>query len=68
MPVGSNASTSFTVPARHEIVLDGKTSRSLDQRRNQMKKITVRKAGTVRLTSAAASCYCHGTGPRLVLV
>ena len=30
-----------------------------------MKKITVRKAGTVRLTSAAASCYCGGTGPRL---
>jgi hypothetical protein len=28
-----------------------------------MKKITVRKAGTVRLTSAAASCYCGGTGP-----
>jgi hypothetical protein len=28
-----------------------------------MKKITVRKAGTVRLTSAAASCYCAGTGP-----
>jgi hypothetical protein len=25
-----------------------------------MKKITVRKAGTVRLTSAAASFYCHG--------
>jgi hypothetical protein len=25
-----------------------------------MKKITVRKAGTVRLTSAAASSYCHG--------
>ncbi len=25
-----------------------------------MKKITVRKTGTVRLTSAAASCYCHG--------
>jgi hypothetical protein len=30
-----------------------------------MKKITVRKAGTVRLTSAAASCYCGGTGIRL---
>jgi hypothetical protein len=29
-----------------------------------MKKITVRKAGTVRLTSAAASCYCGG-GPVL---
>jgi hypothetical protein len=25
-----------------------------------MKKITVRKTGTVRLTSAAASFYCHG--------
>jgi len=25
-----------------------------------MKKITVRKAGTVRLTSAAASAYCCG--------
>jgi hypothetical protein len=25
-----------------------------------MKKITVRKAGAVRLTSAAASFYCHG--------
>ncbi len=25
-----------------------------------MKKITVRKTGAVRLTSAAASCYCHG--------
>jgi hypothetical protein len=25
-----------------------------------MKKITVRKTGTVRLTSAAASAYCHG--------
>jgi hypothetical protein len=25
-----------------------------------MKKITVRKAGAVRLTSAAASAYCHG--------
>jgi hypothetical protein len=25
-----------------------------------MKKITVRKTGTVRLTSAAASGYCHG--------
>jgi hypothetical protein len=29
-----------------------------------MKKITVRKAGTVRLTSAASSCYCGG-GPVL---
>jgi len=27
-----------------------------------MKKIAVRKAGTVRLTSAAGSCYCGGTG------
>jgi hypothetical protein len=27
---------------------------------NNMKKITVRKTGTVRLTSAAASAYCHG--------
>ncbi|MEU6401625.1 hypothetical protein [Streptomyces sp. NPDC046985] len=26
-----------------------------------MKKIAVRKAGTVRLTSAAASAYCCGT-------
>ncbi|GGW32242.1 hypothetical protein GCM10010503_05010 [Streptomyces lucensis JCM 4490] len=26
-----------------------------------MKKIAVRKAGTVRLTSAAASTYCCGT-------
>ncbi len=26
-----------------------------------MKKIVVRKAGTVRLTSAATSCYCGGT-------
>jgi hypothetical protein len=25
-----------------------------------MKKITVRKPGTVRLTSKAASAYCHG--------
>ena len=25
-----------------------------------MKKITVRKAGAVRLTSAAGSAYCHG--------
>jgi hypothetical protein len=33
------------------------------QKGNTMKKITVRKAGTVRLTSAAASCYCQGTGP-----
>jgi hypothetical protein len=23
-----------------------------------MKKITVRKVGTIRLTSASASCYC----------
>ncbi|MEY9877811.1 hypothetical protein ABH931_007335 [Streptacidiphilus sp. MAP12-33] len=29
-----------------------------------MKKITVRKAGTVRLTSAASACYCGG-GPVL---
>jgi hypothetical protein len=26
--------------------------------RNDMKKITVRKAGAIRLTSAAASSYC----------
>jgi hypothetical protein len=26
-----------------------------------MKKFTVRKAGTVRLTSAATTCYCGGT-------
>jgi hypothetical protein len=32
-----------------------------------MKKITVRKAGTVRLTSKAGSCYCAGTGPRLAI-
>jgi hypothetical protein len=25
-----------------------------------MKKIAVRKAGTVRLTSAATTCYCGG--------
>ncbi len=25
-----------------------------------MKKITVRKAGTIRLTSASLACYCHG--------
>jgi hypothetical protein len=25
-----------------------------------MKKITARKVGTVRLTSAAAPCYCGG--------
>jgi hypothetical protein len=67
MPIGSNASTKFTLPERREIVLDGNISRSPRPRRKQMKKITVRKAGTVRLTSAAASCYCHGTGPRLVL-
>jgi hypothetical protein len=30
-----------------------------------MKKIAVRKAGTVRLTSASASAYCCGTGPVL---
>jgi hypothetical protein len=28
-----------------------------------MKKIAVRKAGTVRLTTTAASTYCCGTGP-----
>jgi len=27
-----------------------------------VKKITVRKAGTIRLTSAAASTYCGGGG------
>jgi hypothetical protein len=27
-----------------------------------MKKIAVRKAGTVRLTTAATSAYCGGTG------
>jgi hypothetical protein len=27
-----------------------------------MKKITVRKAGTIRLTSASASTYCGGIG------
>jgi hypothetical protein len=27
---------------------------------NAMKKITARKVGTVRLTSAAAPCYCGG--------
>jgi hypothetical protein len=32
---------------------------------DKMKKIAVRKPGTVRLTSAAASTYCGGTGPRL---
>jgi hypothetical protein len=36
------------------------------KKERSMKKITVRKAGAVRLTSAAASCYCHGTGPILV--
>ncbi len=25
-----------------------------------MKKIAVRKAGTIKLTTTAASCYCHG--------
>lgn len=29
-----------------------------------MKKFTVRKAGTVRLTSASTTCYCGG-GPVL---
>ncbi len=33
-----------------------------------MKKIAVRKAGTVRLTSAAGSCYCGGTGTVPILV
>jgi hypothetical protein len=33
-----------------------------------MKKIAVRKPGTVRLTSVAASTYCAGTGPRIVFV
>lgn len=33
-----------------------------------MKKIAVRKAGTVRLTSSAGSCYCGGTGTVPVLV
>ena len=42
-------------------VRDGVTS----SKESSMKKITVRKAGTVRLTSAAASCYCGG-GPILV--
>jgi hypothetical protein len=27
-----------------------------------MKKIAVRKAGTIKLTTTAASCYCHGLG------
>jgi ribosomal protein S12 len=31
-----------------------------------MKKIAVRKAGTVRLTSAAASAYCCGTGTIII--
>jgi hypothetical protein len=30
------------------------------EKESVMKKITVRKAGTVRLTSAAASAYCCG--------
>jgi hypothetical protein len=29
-----------------------------------MKKITVRKAGTIRLTSAGASTYCGGIAVR----
>jgi hypothetical protein len=29
-----------------------------NQKEKHMKKITVRKAGTVRLTSSAASAYC----------
>jgi hypothetical protein len=29
-----------------------------------MKKITVRKAGTIRLTSAGASTYCGGISVR----
>jgi hypothetical protein len=34
-----------------------------------MKKITVRKAGTIRLTSASLTCYCAGiTPPHPVLV
>jgi hypothetical protein len=34
----------------------------------KMKKITIRKAGSVRLTSAATAAYacCGGTGPVLV--
>lgn len=32
----------------------------LGEKESAMKKITVRKAGTVRLTSAAASAYCCG--------
>ncbi|MDH6574490.1 hypothetical protein [Kitasatospora sp. MAP5-34] len=35
--------------------------RSAREKENSMKKIAVRKAGTVRLTSAAASAYCCGT-------
>jgi hypothetical protein len=34
-----------------------------------MKKISVRKAGTIRLTSASLTCYCTGiTPPHPVLV
>ncbi len=32
-----------------------------------MKKIAVRKAGTVRLTSSAGSCYCGGTGTPILV-
>ena len=29
---------------------------------NAMKKIAVRKAGTIKLTTTAVSTYCHGLG------
>jgi hypothetical protein len=39
---------------------------STHEKGTTVKKIAVRKAGAVRLTSAAASAYCGGTGPVLV--
>jgi hypothetical protein len=40
--------------------INGRRSCTTGEWEFPMKKITVRKAGTVRLTSAAASAYCCG--------
>lgn len=45
----------------YAVRIPGGAVHDLAEKEIPMKKIAVRKAGTVRLTSAAASAYCCGT-------
>lgn len=62
---GGSSNRSHELP--HDLPSNRETRRDRDRavchpsdKEYSMKKFTVRKAGTVRLTSAASTCYCGG--------